>query len=203
VLIVVVPDTETAAGKSCAHSMINIQQLERIKGFVKNLCPEFVNLEVRNPVYEYVQVRCTVKFADTMSEGVNHSRLDRQISDYICPWKQNGYRARFGWSIRQQDIESYIRSLGYIDYVTNFSMLHITIDNDGRYHLFDTAKDEQDHEAVIRPHYPWSLALPAEKHFIESIQSARSISPEVTGVDELAVGSTFIISGSSGNGEEE
>jgi hypothetical protein len=69
--------------------------------------------------------------------------------------------------------------------------------------LFDTAKDEQDHEAVIRPHYPWSLALPAEKHFIESIQSARSISPEVTGVDELAVGSTFIISGSSGNGEEE
>jgi hypothetical protein len=203
VLIVVVPDTETAAGKSCAHSMINIQQLERIKGFVKNLCPEFVNIEVRNPVYEYVQIRCTVKFADTMSEGVNLSRLDRQISDYICPWKQNGYRARFGWSIRQQDIESYIRSLGYIEYVTNFSMLHITVDNDGRYHLFDTAKDEQDREAVIRPHYPWSLALPAEKHFIESIQSARSISPEVTGVDELAVGSTFIISGSSGNGEEE
>jgi hypothetical protein len=203
VLIVVVPNSETALGKSCAHSMINIQQLESIKGFVKNLCSEFVNIEVRNPVYEYVQVRCTVKFADTISEGVNLSRLDRQISDYICPWKQRGYRARFGWSIRQQEIESFIRSLGYVEYVTNFSMLHITVDNDGRYRLFDTAKDEQDHEAVIRPHYPWSLALPAERHFIESIQSARSISPEVTGVDELAVGSTFIISGSSGNGEEE
>ena len=203
VLIVVVPNSETAVSKSCADSLINVQQLEQIRIYVKNLCPEFVNIEVRNPVYEYVQVRCTVKFADAMSEGVNISRLNRQISDYICPWKQTGYKARFGWSIRQQDIESSIRSLGYIEYVTNFSMLHITVDNDGRYGLFDTAKDQQGNEAVIRPHYPWSLALPAEKHFIESIQSARSISPEVTGVDELAVGSTFIISGSSGNGKEE
>lgn len=203
VLIVVVPNSEAAASKKCSHSMINVQQLEQIRVYVKNLCSEFVNIEVRNPVYEHVQVRCMVKFADAISEGVNISRLNRQISDYMCPWKQAGYKARFGWSIRQQDIESYIRSLGYIEYVTNFSMLHITVDNEGRYHLFDTAKDERVHEAVIRPRYPWSLALPAEKHFIESIQSARSINPEVTGVDELAVGSTFIISGSSGNGEEE
>lgn len=203
VLLVVVPDSETAVSGTCAHSIINVQQLEHIRAFVKNLCPEFVEIEVRNPVYEHVQVRCTVKFADAISDGVNISRLNRQISDYICPWKQTGYRARFGWSIRQQDIESSIRSLGYIEYVTNFSMLHITVDKDGNYHLFDTAKDERDHEAVIVPRYPWSLALPAEKHFIESIQSARSINPEVTGVDELAVGSTFIISGNSGNGEEE
>jgi len=203
VLIVVVPNSETDASKSCAHSMINVQQLEQIRVYVKNMCSEFVNIEVRNPVYEHVQVRCTVKFVDAISEGVNISRLNRQISDYMCPWKQTGYKARFGWSIRQQDIESCIRSLGYIEYVTNFSMLHITVDNDGRYRLFDTARDEQDNEAVIRPRYPWSLALPAEKHFIESIQSARSINAEVTGVDELAVGSTFIISGSSGNGEEE
>ena len=203
VLIVVVPNSETAASKTCSHSMINTQQLEQIRAYVKNLCSEFVTIEVRNPVYEHVQVRCTVKFTDTISEGVNISRLNQQISDYMCPWENAGYKARFGWSIRQQDIESYIRSLDYIEYVTNFSMLHITVDNEGRYHLFDTVKGEQDHEAVIRPRYPWSLALPAEKHFIESIQSARSINPQVTGVDELAVGSTFIISGSSGNGEEK
>ncbi len=203
VLIVVVPNSETVASINCSHSMINTQQLNQIRDYVKNLCSEFVNIEVRNPVYEQVQVRCTVKFVDAISEGVNINRLNQQISDYMCPWKPAGYKARFGWSIRQQDIESYIRSLGYIEYVTNFSMLHITVDNDGSYRLFDTAKGEQDHEAVIRPRYPWSLALPAEKHFIESIPSARSISAEVTGVDELAVGSTFIISGSSGNGEEE
>mgnify|MGYP001812422000 FL=1 len=203
VLIVVVPNSETVTSKDCSHSMINAQQLNQIRDYVENLCSEFVTIEVRNPVYEQVQVRCTVKFVDTISEGVNINCLNQQISDYMCPWKPAGYQARFGWIIRQRDIESYIRSLGYIEYVTNFSMLHITVDNDGSYHLFDTAKDMQDHEAVISPHYPWSLALPAEKHFIESITSARSIVAEVTGVDELAVGSTFIISGSSGNGKEE
>mgnify|MGYP001818770022 CR=1 FL=1 len=203
VLIVVVPNSETVVSKSCSRSMINAQQLSQIREYVNKLCSEFVNIEVRNPVYEQVQVRCTVKFVDAISEGVNINRLNQQISDYMCPWKPEGYQARFGWNIRQQDIESYIRSLGYVEYVTNFSMLHITIDNDGSYHLFDTAKGGQDHKAVISPHYPWSLALPAEKHFIETIPSARSIAAEVTGVDELAVGSTFIISGSSGNGKEE
>jgi len=203
VLIVVVPNSEPVASINCSHSMINAQQLNQIRDFVKNLCSEFVKIEVRNPVYEQVQVRCTVKFVDAISEGVNIKRLNQQISDYMCPWKPSGYKVRFGWSILQQDIESYIRSLGYIEYVTNFSMLHITVDNDGSYRLLDTAKGEQDHDAVIRPRYPWSLALPAEKHFIESIPSARSINAEVTGVDELAVGSTFIISGSSGNGKEE
>jgi len=203
VLIVVVPHDETDASTPCAHTMINVERLNRVRDYIKNLCSEFVSVEVRNPLYELIQVRCTVKFADVISEGVNIKRLNDQISAYICPWKSTGYQARFGWSIRQQDIESYIRSLDYVEYVTNFSMLHITADNHGIYSLFDTARGEQYHEDVIRPRYPWSLALPAEKHFIESIPIARSINAEITGVDELAVGSTFIISGNSGNGEEE
>ncbi len=203
VLIVVVPNNETDVSIACAHTMINFQRLKRIRDYVNNLSSEFVSIEVRNPLYEQVQVRCTVKFVDVISEGVNIKRLNDQISDYICPWKSIGYQARFGWSIRQQDIESYIRSLDYVEYVTNFSMLHITVDNDADYRLFDTAGGGQYHEDVIRPRYPWSLALPAERHFIETIPTARSIDAEITGVDELAVGSTFIISGSSGNGEEE
>jgi len=58
-------------------------------------------------------------------------------------------------------------------------------------------------DAVIRPRYPWSLAIPAKKHFIEMQQVARSVKAEITGVNELAVGGTFIISGSSEYGQEE
>jgi len=87
--------------------------------------------------------------------------------------------------------------------VTNFSMLHITVDRDGNYSLFDTVKSEQIKEAVIKPRYPWSLALPVENHFIETWPTTETIPAEITGVDELSVGSTFIIVGSSGNGEEK
>lgn len=203
VLIVVMSGDQAEVGETCSHAMINTRQLDQIRTYVKKLCPVFTRIEVRNPQYEQLQVRCTVKFVDAISEGVNISRLNQHISDYICPWKTPGYKARFGWSIRQQDIESYIRSLEYIEFVTNFSILHITIDNEGNYSLFDTAQGEQHYEAAIRPRYPWSLAIPAEQHFIETIPVTRSIRAKITGVGELAVGSTLIISGSSGYGEEE
>jgi len=203
VLIVVIPEYAADSGMSCAHTMISAQKLKQIRDYVGKLSSEFVSIEVRNPQYEQIQVRCTVKFADTNCEGVNINRLNQQVSDYICPWKATGYRARFDWSIRQQDIESFIRNLNYVEYVTNFSMLHITTDNAGNYSLSDTATGDRGHQAVIRPRYPWSLALPAEKHFIETMPISRSIDAEITGVDELAVGSTFIINGSSGNGEEK
>ncbi len=203
VLIVVVPQAVQDSGAVCKGEMLGSQLLDRIRNHVKRLCSPFATIEVRNPRYERVQVRCTVKFADTASEGVNIKRLNQHISDYICPWKPSGYTARFGWGIRQQDIESYILGLDYVEMVTNFSMLHITVDNQGRYSLFDTVKENRDRKAVIRPRYPWSLALPMEKHYIETMRVAESIKPEITGIDELAVGSTFIIVGSSEDGEEE
>lgn len=148
-------------------------------------------------------MRCTVKFSDSDNDGNQLERLDRAISEFISPWHDTGYGARFGWSIKQQEIESHIRGLGYVDHVTNFSMLHITLDMEGSYHLFDTAGNGAAYDAVIGPSYPWSLAIPAEKHFIETMPAARSIEAEITGVDELAVGSTFIISGNGRNGEEK
>ncbi len=203
VLIVVVPERSTQAEEGCTGGMFNLQKLQQINSYVSNLSSPFASIEVCNPHYEKIQLRCSVRFNDSMSEGVNINRLNQQVSDYICPWNKTGYQARFGWSIRQQDIESYIRSLSYVDFVTNFSLLHITVDRHGNYSLFDSVKDVSKKLAVIRPHYPWSLALPAEQHFIETLSRARSIPAEITGVDELAVGSTFIISGSIGHGEKE
>lgn len=202
VLVVVVPRVDDAKAADCRRERVDARKLEQIEKFLLQRCPTFVSLEVVNPTYEQIQVRCTVKFADALSEGVNLNRLDQQISDYLCPWKAPGYEARFGWNIRQRDIESYILSLGYIDHVTDFSMLHITVDQDENYSLHDTAKGEQSYEAVIRPRYPWSLAIPMESHFIETTRESSSITAEITGIDELEVGATFII-GSSEYGEEK
>ena len=205
ILIVVIPNTQTT---DCSYRLANAQQLKDIKSYVKGLCSPFVKLEIRNPLYEQIQVRCTVKFSDTISDGSNVQRLNQQISDYICPWKPGGYRAKFGWSIRQQDIESFIRNLSYIEFMTNFSMLHITQDRFGKYSLFDTVSDndpatENHNRQVIYPRYPWSLAMPADTHFIESMLREKSITANKTGIDELAIGGTFIISGQNKNGEEK
>ncbi len=196
VLVVVVPHMKRDARDNCDRGMVNSAELSRIQAFVQNLSSPFLNIEVRNPVYEQIQVRCSVKFAgDISAGGLYINRLNQAISDYICPWCDVGYRARFGWSIRADDIESYIRELDYVEFVTNFSMLHITEENDGKYALTDTAKLDSRHEALIVPRYPWSLAVPMSAHFIETTASIEPVKPALTGVNELEIGSTLIIGG--------
>ncbi len=203
VLLVVVPRAQENPGDTCARAMLSAVELSEIRSFIQQKTSPFVQIEVRNPAYEEVQVRCTVKFVGGASGGAYINRLDQEVSDYICPWQRVGYKARFGWTIRQKDVESYIRGLEYVEFVTNFSMLHITVDAEGNHSLCDTAKQAHDKEVMIRPRFPWSLAIPARHHFIETMQQAHFIEAEVTGVDELEVGTTFILSGNSDNGEEE
>ena len=69
----------------------------------------------------------------------------------------------------------------------------ITEDDDGRYCLLDSASMETASEAVIRPTYPWSLAIPMRNHFIETMDVIRPVPAEITGIGELEDGSTFII----------
>lgn len=211
-LIVVVPYLRKGERQSCPRAMMNSVELGHIRRFVQSLASPFATIEVRNPAYEQVQVRCSVKFRHDSMGGHNINRLDKAIADYICPWENIGYKARFGWSIRQKDIESYVRGLEYVEYVTNFSILHITEDGSGGYHLYDSAREnsssakrnsgESNREALIQCRYPWSLAIPAKHQFIEMIETRSPIAAAVTGVSELEVGGTFIISGNDNVKEE-
>ncbi|MCF6324582.1 MAG: baseplate J/gp47 family protein [Gammaproteobacteria bacterium] len=196
ILVVVVPEIKLkqAADRTCERGMVNSAELVRVRTFIQKLVSPFVTVEVRNPAYERIQVRCTVKFAgDINAGGLYINQLNQALSDYICPWCDTGYQAKFGWVIRADDIESYIRELDYVDFVTNFSMLHITDEANEKHTLKDTAKQDNRHDAMIEPRYPWSLAVPMRRHFIETATSVEPVEAKPTGVNELEIGRTFII----------
>lgn len=196
VLIVVVPDMERDARINCERGMVNGAGLSQIQSFIQKVASPFARVEVRNPLYEQIQVRCTVKFSgDNRAAGLYINRLNQAISDYICPWCDVGYKANFGWTILGDDIESYIRELDYIDFVTDFSILHISEESEDKYLLEDSATRGSRHEVLITPRYPWSLAVPMSRHFIESTTSMEPVKAQLTGINELAIGSTFIIGG--------
>ena len=203
VLLVVVPRVDSRETPLSSREMVSSVELSHIREFLHRHTSSFVKLEVRNPVYEQIQIRCTVKFTASMSSAAWGNRLDRDISEYLSPWRQAGNRSGFGWAIRKKDIESYTRELEYIEYVTNFSMLHITTDAEGDFFLGDTARKKTGNEMIITPRYPWSLPIPTEHHAIETTRVMAGIKANVTGVNELEIGSTFIISGNDGHGEKE
>ena len=173
--------------------------LSRIQSFLAARASCFAAVEVRNPVYEKIQIRCTVRFADGHGGWGYRQRLNRDICSYISPWQPGGYEAAFGWRIRRSDIIAHIQSLSYVDFVTRFSMLRISKAGENCFELFDSvtpgAVAPSQDEKQIRPKVPWSIAVNADSHFIQSTAAVKPQLPERTGLNELEVGNTFIITG--------
>jgi hypothetical protein len=197
VLIVVVP--RVGEDDPCAHPVASVLELREIHAYVKALASAFVEVEVRNPSYEWIQVRCAVKFKAVDNDAWYLQKLNAEITGYLSPWSGPGYGARFGWRIRRDDVEGFIRGRDYVEFLTDFSMLHIAESDEVVYSLGDTAEAREPAPAsgLIAPRYPWGLALPMRRHFLQALRTEHAIAAQVTGIEELEVGSTFIIGGRS------
>jgi hypothetical protein len=167
-----------------------------VKDFIGRYAPSFATVHVINPVYEVIQVRCTVKLKNPLLAGMYSARLNQAISDFLSPWNETlGYTRHFGWVVSKHDIESFIQNLDYIDRVTNLSILRIAPMGEGFYDLLDSADKAETAEVKdIIPVYPWSIVAPIQQHFIELDDRYDVIEPRITGIGELEIGSTFIIS---------
>ncbi len=194
-LIVALPYL-TKETKDIHRPLLSGNIVNEIKEFVTRLAPPFVSIHIANPVYEVVQVRCTVKFKSTIHSGRYVNQLNQAISEYLSPWNDTiGYTEHFGWAISGHDIESFIHQLSYIDRVTNFSILRIAPEQNDTFDLYDSAA-YLNHYTVLKeifPKYPWSVMSPIKQHFIEVDDRFDLIKPEITGVGELEIGSTFIV----------
>jgi hypothetical protein len=164
-----------------------------IKEFIQPLTPARVQVSVENPVYEEIQVRCAVQLKKGLHTGRHHNLLNQALCDYLSPWQAQGNAVHFGWSISEQEIKSFIHNLDYIEHVTDFSLLRIAPQGDGFFILDDTASSDTHHLQTLHPTYAWSTAVPLQHHYIQALDQPLQIRAQRTGVDELEVGSTFII----------
>lgn len=196
ILIVVLP-YPTEGEISNQRPLLSGHLVDEVKDFIDKLAPPFATIHIGNPVYEVIQVRCTIKLKNSLLAGMYLNQLNQTISDFLSPWNETiGYTRHFGGMINKYDIESYLQNLDYVDRVTNFSMLRIAPAGDGYFDLFDSADKQKvvPESRDIVPKYPWSIMVPIKQHFIEIDESYESIEPQATGIGELEIGSTFIIS---------
>lgn len=195
VLLIVIPNIENSLGEYKKPPVLGFYQLSEIKEYMKGITSPFANIEIQNPKYEQVQVRCSVSFNNNDSTGEQVEHLNKLITSFLNPWNKTGLGHSLGDEIRGTDVIAYIMKIGFVKNVTNFSMLKISSSDDDQYELTDTV-DEEDysyHKTKIVPKNPWSLLVPMQKHFIETLRKIEIINAEVTGIDELEIGQNFII----------
>jgi hypothetical protein len=192
VLVVVVPEAARQA-----HCEIlprtDAAMLAQIQNFLQQHASPFSRIAVQNPEYEQIQVRCAVTFADRISSGLQLTLLNQSLVNYISPWTSTGFNARFGWTLRLDDILAHLSALDGVKNVTGLSVLHITKDGSNAYYLADSARGTDAQNDRIRPRYPWSIAVPMQSHLIRVLNKEDDEIAEEAGINELQIGKTFII----------
>jgi hypothetical protein len=216
VLIVVVPFQPKHSAAPVFDPMLNANRLKEIRDYVCLRASPQVNIEVRNPTYERILIRCSVAFKETLADGQEAAlqgqgrgyllgQLNQALLDFLSPWSNVGPPPRFGWSFQVEEVQAFVRRLDYVQLVTGFSMLHLTASDDGYYHLEDTGKPTWPDELELWEHqqsspnwkivpcYPWSLAIPNATNIIEVIDDRKSRDSQATGIGELAIGDVLTL----------
>ncbi|RZI58248.1 MAG: hypothetical protein EOP37_16810 [Rubrivivax sp.] len=198
---------------ACAAPRFNAVELARMTAALEDIASPFARFQVRNPAYDRLQLRATLGLTRGAHEGATLRRVNEAIVHYLSPWFDDGYGARFDWLVRSEDLEARLRALEGVSFVTQLSLITVACDDRDVYTLADTARarpgaeppgqDGQDGQdgappatgaAHARARLPWSIALPMPQHILTAVDRfPETVAPRATGVDRLAVGSTFVI----------
>lgn len=191
-LIVVLPFAK--AGETVTDAIgASSKVLKDIQQAVSEVAPLFANVQVSNPLYERVQIRCSVRFRKSGEAGILAQALNQQISQYFDPFTLARKSQLFGWHLTCEEMMAYIQNIDMVKHVTNFSILHISRTSPRHYLLQDTVTMKKQNLHTIKSKYPWCLALPDKQHAIEVIEDSLIEIPNVTGIDEMKIGNNFIL----------
>lgn len=189
VVIVVVPKFN---GENNRLPMVNNTILEAIKQYLKPLASPFVNIEVRNPIYERVKISAGVQFEKGKNNGTFLKKLNQEIMEFMCPWMYGADRElELGGQIAKDVILSYIEKRDYVDFVTKFSAVQVFPTEKG-FDVGDTAIDLSS-SPVIRATKPWSVLIPFANNPIYLIDELSFQSPEKAGIDSMLLDGDFVM----------
>lgn len=196
ILIIVIPRYQQSASIDLTRppSLASATQLNTIKKFLSDASASGVKINVSNPNYEYIQLRCSVLFQEAYEEKSPHHALNRDFIHYISSWGKYGAGNQFDWEYFEDEIAAFIRELEYVEFVSNLSLLKVTQIVQDNYQLTDSVLENKKSKRMLTPKYPWSIAIPVNNHAIEILRKRTFIDAEVTGYSELELGKNFILS---------
>jgi len=190
--VVVVPLSFDSSVANYSLFRVPFGLLQEIKEYLNQYISPYASLEVCNPVFEKIKVRCTVRFVEFQMAGLFRDRLEKELIKFLAPDPiSDAVGKGFMNSISKSEILNFIESKPYVDSVSGFSVLQI-IESPGSNRIIDTAKDVPKIE-VLRTISPYAILTSADQHQIDVIQKEDWKDPHPVGIGDLAIDSDFII----------
>lgn len=96
--------------------------LTEISDYIKTINPPCVELHVRNPIFEQIQVNFNVRFLPGYDNGFYGQLLETEIKQFLAPWAYNTKDIVFGGVIHKSMLINFVEERPYVDFVTCFNM---------------------------------------------------------------------------------
>jgi hypothetical protein len=170
VTVVTIPDQQFRNLRDPLRPYTSLGLLEEIALFLSERLNCFVQLHVKNPLFEEVKVACKVILVKGYDESFYLKQLQGAVIRFLSPWAfPGGGSPTFGGKIYKSVLIDFIEDLPYVDCVTDFLMFHTFIDANG------SQKTEQLDE--VGGSKGVSILVSARKHEIAAIKPAETSSP--------------------------
>jgi hypothetical protein len=164
----------------------------QIKSYLQNYTSPFSKIEIINPVFEDLWIKCKVLFKN-ISNGKGIQKLHIDFFNFICSWLFNpSEKNKIGVKIKKLDIINFLNERPYISFITGISLIHIKKLENGIQVAYDSAK-ENINKDYLEPGVPWSIIVPKHNHKIEVIENSEYHSPEPINFNELGIEESFLI----------
>ncbi len=192
VSIVVVPKLD-AKIKGYRLPMVNQTLLDQIKDHLQALASPFVNIEVRNPIYERVKIAAGIRFQKGKNNGTFLKKLNQDIIKYMCPWMLGEEQElELGGFIVKDSILSFIEKTSYVDFVTKFSIVQVFPKGSAGFDVDDTAIHSTN-SPLITATKPWSILIPFEMNPLYFLDDDAFQMAEKASISSMIIDGDFVM----------
>ena len=159
VMVVVVPDLTHQTAIDPLQPKVDINTLSQITTYLQQRAGMQVQITVKNPRYQKVQVDFQVQFHTGYEFNYYSSTLNQALIQFLSPWlAPHQGDIRFGGTIYKSVLIDFIETLAYVDYVTEFKLYSDSVDS-------PTFRDRD----RVQPDTPDTILVSAPVHRIAPI----------------------------------
>jgi len=203
VQIVVIPKNSIINKTSFQPTKISRDILEEIKVYAKKYMSPFARVEVCNPVFEKLKVRCRVEFSDQQRNSFLRNKLNDELVHFLSPnFKDFDSENLFEKSFTKTEIYNFIESRPYVKKVGQFSVIQL-VNVEEKHRIIDSedGKDtnngnSENTRSNFRTISGYALLTSVDKHHIEIETSDEN---KIVGIGKIAIGTDFIVADDKGN----
>ncbi|WP_430406308.1 hypothetical protein [Fluviicola sp.] len=190
VTVVVVPQNTFKTIEN-SKPMVPSGLLSRIEDFLSARTSKNVLVDVINPVYEELQVKCVIRLVDA-NQAVSLESIQEICDNFIAPWQFKEMLPKFGEGIHLSRVYNAIKEIDFVAEIEYFAVIRVSQDKtpSGKRMFYHLYKHEEEDDILI-PDQPYKLFVPAETHIIQVEEKDKSFYPY--GLGDMEIGKTFIL----------